>query len=335
MATTRVQEVDAMTKLSRMLALLLLVAAVALIILAFNLGRRTEPRVAATGEAPRPAPAAQAAAGPLDVVVAAHALARDRPLKPGDLLRSKASLAPPGSFTRADTLVGRLPVRAIAAGEVITLDLLVHGLATQLEPGQRAVAVPVAETAAAGNRIHPGDYVDVFFSMTDQDSGTRRDTQSRLLLARLRVLAFGTEDLPLPAAPASTAPPVRPARRTETPARSAVLAVPVDAVNRLLLAAQQGKLSLALRNPGDAGVPDPELFPQPPPTLAPLAAQRAALERPENRAYAGIDTEGLATPPAPHPSRGQASSSVPIVRGTRLERLRYLRQPASEAGDRP
>jgi pilus assembly protein CpaB len=111
--------------------------------------------------------------------------------------------------------------------------------------------------------------------------------------------------------------------------------VPVDAVNRLLLAAQQGKLSLALRNPGDAGVPNPELFPQPPPTLAPLAAQKAALDRPENRAYAGIDTEGLATPPAPHPSHGRASSSVPIVRGTRLERLRYLRLPASEAGDRP
>ncbi len=43
-------------------------------------------------------------------------------------------------------------------------------------------------------------------------------------------------------------------------ARNAVLAVPVERVNELLLASRSGKLLMALRANGDEALPDPALF---------------------------------------------------------------------------
>ncbi|RRT97115.1 Flp pilus assembly protein CpaB, partial [Stenotrophomonas sp. 278] len=124
------------------------------------------------------------------------------------------------------------------------------------------------------------------------------------------------------------------ADNASAPARSAVLAVPVEEANRLLLGAQQGKLFLALRNPADVGLPDQDLFA---PTVAVLSPRRAlspeqqlALSSPENDAFAGIDADALAgrrtaqgTAPAPvvravAPVRRAAprlSPGVEIIRG--------------------
>jgi pilus assembly protein CpaB len=112
-----------------------------------------------------------------------------------------------------------------------------------------------------------------------------------------------------------------------------VLAVPVADANRLLLGAQQGKLFLALRNPADTGLPDLALFPQSRGVIDPLrgldAEQQLALQRPENHAFAGIDSDALAgrgsapqrgTPdspsraPAPRRSAPRASG-IEIIRG--------------------
>src|SRR5690606_13770507 len=158
----------------------------------------------------------------------------------------------------------------------------------------------------------PGDFVDVFLNLRGaQGLGEKEQTaQTRLLLSRLRVLSYGMQDLHPPQAQgeqqatASTDSDPRAAdirgagssstgNRTEQPARSAVLAVPVADANRLLLGAQQGKLFLALRNPADTGIADPSLFPLPRPVLTPArgldADRTAALTHPENDAYAGID----------------------------------------------
>ena len=78
----------------------------------------------------------------------------------------------------------------------------------------------------------------------------------------------------------------------------AVLAVPLAEVDPLVLGLQAGKVSLALRHPGDQGMPSDLLFPLAPTVLAPrsdlTAEQRAWLLTPENRAYRGRRRRGPA-----------------------------------------
>jgi pilus assembly protein CpaB len=168
---------------------------------------------------------------------------------------------------------------------------------------------------------------------------TDGEAQARLLLSRLRVLSYGTAD----SAPGQAAVAARPVgngdndsrasdiqgasststgNSAQTPARSAVLAVPVAEANRLLLGAQQGKLFLALRNPADDGLPDQSLFADAAAVLSPRRElspeQHLALASPENDAFAGIDADALA---------GR--------RGTRAPTVATLPAPARRAVQRP
>jgi pilus assembly protein CpaB len=330
-----------MHKLTRIVALLLVAVAVVLALVALNLGKREAAPVAAAPAAARETDGR----GKLPAVVtAAIALPAGRPI-PADALRlAHLASAPAGSFASVDAVAGSLPRVDIPAGATITSELLARGMAVRLKPGERALAVPVDELAGAGNRIAPGDYVDVFLSLKATPPGGPRGTatedQARLLLSRLRVLAYGGQDLPSPAA--STAPPadgkaVAAARTDNPPPRTAVLAVPVADVGKLLLGAQNGRLALALRHPVDAGRPDDALFPAPRAALAPLAgldeAQRARLASPENRAFAGIDGAGLAgTAGAPqsaaHPRKGTGAAGLEIIRGTARSGAYSARHPS-------
>jgi pilus assembly protein CpaB len=111
------------------------------------------------------------------------------------------------------------------------------------------------------------------------------------LLSRVRVLKYGADSIDKAAVP-SSAPAAREAART------AVLAVPVEDVDRLLLGSQNGKLTLALRHPADPGVADVALFPNPAGVLAGradlTAEQREQLRSPGDRAFAGLDMNALA-----------------------------------------
>jgi pilus assembly protein CpaB len=270
------------------------------------------------------------------LVVAASTLPAGQPISASSLRMDNGPQALPGSYTRADAVVGDVPLVTIPAGAPVTAGLLAHGVAMELQPGERALAVPVDELAGVGNRILPGDYVDVFLSLKDTQSAAVAtakpdQSQARLLLSRVRVLAYGDQDLPTPPLPAnksSAATAVEklaPKSDNAPPPRTAVLAVPVAEVDQLLLGAQNGKLALALRHPSDDGKPDNSLFPQPSAVLSPLASltadQRQQLAAPENGAYAGIDGPGLAG----HASRAAHSDTshrisveqgVEIIRGT-------------------
>ena len=322
-----------MSRFSRILALLLVAAAIVLAVLAFSLSRHKEaPRTASvTVTAPVPA------AGHPVVVAAA-------PLKAGEAIAATSlridtlPTAPEGGFDRIDALAGRIPRLAITAGTVLTADSLAQGLALQLLPGERALAIPVDEIAGVGNRIAPGDYVDVFFDLKKgQERG--EETQARLLLSRMHVLAYGNNML----APAASAyagangagNQASGGTRTDPPSpRTAVLAVPVDAVDRLLLATREGKLSLALRHPDDRRTADAALFAQPAtvlPTRQGLTLdERAVAAAPENQAFAGIDASGLAgrdtvTPFQPvrpvRAERGGHPTGIEIIRGAQRSRM--------------
>ncbi|SDV51164.1 Flp pilus assembly protein CpaB [Chitinasiproducens palmae] len=299
----------------RIVAALLIFVALVLAVLAFVVGRRQ----------PTPVPVASASpASPVfAVVVAARSLPAGVPLKAEQLRRIDMSAKPEGSYASIAALVGRTPRSPVAAGMPLTDAGLEAALPSLLAAGERAIAVPVDATVGVGHAIAPGDTVDIFFTLHGRNA-VRADeaerTQARLLLARIRVLSYGSRAL-------GTAGQINPnALQRETQndlrgdvrsdvrgaARTAVLAVPVADVNRLLLAMQTGKLVFALRDPRDDGVPEPALFVAPAaalPVRADLsAAERATLAAPENRAFAGLDSNGLA---------GALGAAVPVRRSAR------------------
>src|SRR3546814_7974755 len=142
-----------------------------------------------------------------------------------------------------DLQVARLDV---AVGEPVTGQSLAQGLAQQLHAGERAVAVPVDEIIGAGNRVAPGDLVDIFFAL-EKDNEVK-GSQVRLLQSRVRVLAYGTQSIDGP--PVASDKPVVQRNVSPPPDKSALLAVPVERVNEMLLASRPGHLQLALLTTG-------------------------------------------------------------------------------------
>lgn len=334
-----------MLKLTRIAAVGLIVLALLLALIAFVVSRRAPQREVAA----LPQVAGEPRSWP--VVEAANALPAGRPIGAGDL-RIGAAPQPPGSgYTSIAAAAGAVPVHDIPAGTALNSALMAQGYALRLNPGERALAVPVDELVAAGNRILPGDHVDVFLNLrAPPGMNTEGQAQARLLLSRLRVLSYGAADTapgqagaPDPgtagndsraqdiqgSASASTSSG-NGSNSTSAPIRSAVLAVPVAEANRLLLGAQQGRLFLALRNPADIGQPDQALFAQPGGVLDARRElspeQRLALQSPENAAYAGLDSDALAgrsIKPArvPPPARTSTPRAAPrLDRGVEIIR---------------
>lgn len=336
-----------MLKLTRIAAVALIGLAVLLALIALMIGRK--PAGPATV-----APVAHNETQAITVVEAVARLPAGEPISANGLRLAQRTAPVPGAATSIAAVTGKVPVQDIAEGSVINGSALAQGFSLQLRPGERALAVPVDELVGAGNRILPGDFVDVFLNLRNAQPSINSPgeaAQTRLLLSRLRVLSYGQQDI-VPLATETTSDSEADTRNdpraaditgsgsthsssneAPQPARSAVLAVPVADANRLLLGAQQGKLFLALRNPADTGLPDLALFPQSRGVIDPLrgldAEQQLALQRPENHAFAGIDSDALAgrgsapprsTPDAP--ARAPASrrsapraSGIEIIRG--------------------
>ncbi|MGE8214684.1 hypothetical protein D3C87_1169650 [compost metagenome] len=312
-----------MLKLTRIAAVALIVLALVLALVAFLVSRRTPQTVVA----PSPAVAGQPQSWP--VVEAATLLPAGRPISAADLRIGAAPQAPTSGYATLAAATGAVPMHDIPAGTALNSALMAQGYALRLNPGERALAVPVDELVAAGNRILPGDYVDVFLNLrAPPGMNTDGQAQARLLLSRLRVLSYGAADAtPAQVAAANATQAQAPAAGNDSraqdiqgtstgatdsgsanaPIRSAVLAVPVAEANRLLLGAQQGKLFLALRNPADVGQPDQSLFAQPGGVLDARRElspeQRLALASPENDAFAGLDSDALAGRSGARPAR--------------------------------
>lgn len=311
-----------MNKVTKIIAAVLVLAGVLLAVLALHLTGRQEVR-------PASSTLSQTAAPQYSVVVAARALEAGTPVMADSLKIVNLPNRLDGSFANAADVIGHVPRVTIAADAPITLGALAHGMAQQLAAGERAVAIPVNEVTGVGNRIKPGDYVDVFFTLKlGQAMG---ETQSRLLASHLRVLSYGVASLD--DAP-STASKID-MKTQQSGAMTAVLAVPVDQVNPIALATQNGKLLLALRPSADGTQPDTSLFAQPPPVLSARAGlgqdRRDALDMPENRAYAGIALAGLAgdaratikRPAAPRAGVSAPSRTIEVIRGAQRESAAY------------
>ena len=334
-----------MLRFSKILAVLLVLLAVALAVYAWLLSRNPAPvRTAAAPAASVPAPTAPAAT--YAVVVTSKAVPAGQPIPADALQLAQLPIDPAGAFRTTADVAGRVPVLDLGAGTPVLEAQLSTGLALKLADGERAVAVKVDEVIGVGNRVTPGDYVDVFFTLKADGRDIER-SQTRLLLARLRVLAFGQASLDGNASRAdggngrvNSATSASSAGQRAEAARTAVLAVPVADVNRLVLVENSGRLLLALRNPADTAEPDPRLFADLPPALQPLPAARGDKARAPldgiDRAQAGLAVEDLAnggnravrrTVAAAPASSGArptpAGLEVEVIRGDRRETVRY------------
>jgi pilus assembly protein CpaB len=329
-----------MINLTKIVAAILVLLALALGGYAWMLSRQPPPPVAVASAAINPGKAVQAQTFP--VVVAAKPLPAGQAI-PADALRiERLTINPTGAFRDTAALAGRVPVIDLGEGTPLLEGQLASGLALRVTEGERAFAIKTDEIMGVGNRVRPGDFVDVFLMLKADGKDIDR-SQARLLLSRKRVLAYGSASVDgLSSQMDKNGAAQQQAQRAE-PARTAVLAVPVDDINRLTLAENSGRLLLALRNPTDMSEPDPKLFaelpialqPAPPKTGEPRKTPLEGLDR----AQAGLTAADFVTGGKPGNSRlptvaaaaqapartgaSRGGLQVEVIRGDRTETINY------------
>jgi pilus assembly protein CpaB len=238
------------SKQIRIVAIVLLVLAGLLALLALQAARHTA----------APAPA-QGVVATHAVVVTTRAVPAGKPLPADALQVLQLPIDPGGAYQDVARVAGQVPLVNLGANVPVLESQLLAGLARQIPDGERAMAVAVDEVIGVGNQVQPGDFVDVFVVLR-RDSQEIPQSQTRMLLSRLRVLAYGNGAVN--EAPKQQGEQMM-ARREG--AKTAVLSVPLEQVSKLVMAQQAGRLMLALRNPTDEAMPSDGMFADPPGVL--------------------------------------------------------------------
>jgi pilus assembly protein CpaB len=182
------------------------------------------------------------------VVVAIAPIEQGKSVAADALSLEAVALVPDGSFQKIDDVIGRKVYQAVAKGEpLLSRHFRPPGpVASRIKPGERAIAVKVDGVIGLGGFIQPDDRVDVLIYLA-RDQQEVSDTQARVLLENIRVLAYGS-NLERREQDAKD-------DNTDSNARTAVLAVPEADVDRLMLGASKGSLRLALRGDPVDGEP--------------------------------------------------------------------------------
>ena len=315
-----------MSSISKILAGLLVAVAVILGVVAIRMAMKPAPAPAPAPQETAPVAAVKAPEQKqYPVVVAARDLEPGVAVGADDFRLEMWPVAPALGFTQIEPLQGERLREALPKGGAVTQGMLSQGLSRYLEEGERAVAIAVDEAFGGFAGIQPGDLVDVFFTVGRGNEN--QNTQARLLLPSVRVLAFGQDSLD---GPVGEEPQKN---RKASAARNAMLAVPLTEVNGLLLAMGNGKLQLALRSPDDVAQPDTNLFAERSPVLRErdglTPEEQALLESAENVAYAGDSMSGLTASEEAQGSRAAGASgkgggrSVQVIRGRQNDLHHY------------
>jgi pilus assembly protein CpaB len=151
----------------------------------------------------------------------------------------KASL-PPGSFSTAENIIGKVIKVRTLAGEPITEGKMTGegmGMTVLLSPGHRAMAVRVDEIIGVSGFIAPNDRVDVITVVVPPGQRPQQEKLSKIVLQNKRVL--------------SVAQTLEQKEGKPQVARSINLEVTPDEAEKLSLASLEGAIILALRARGD------------------------------------------------------------------------------------
>jgi pilus assembly protein CpaB len=180
------------------------------------------------------------------VVVAAHDLPAGQALSAGDLKLNRWPQAglPKGSFNSIKSLTGRVLKTAASQGEPLLIGKLAAkglrgGLSAVVPEGYRAMTVRIDEVIGVGGFVQPGDQVDVLATVAKGPYS--KDPITRTVLQGVRVLTVGEN--------------IKQNKNAKKPKRDKSKVVtlqltPLQA-ETLALAANEGKLLLALRNNAD------------------------------------------------------------------------------------
>jgi len=206
-----------------------------------------------------------------------------------------AASVPQEAISDPKDVVGRGLVMPIVQNEPILPMKLASkdagsGLPPAIPPGLRAVSVRVNEVIGVAGYVLPGTRVDVL--ATVNPTGQGGDITSKVILTNVQVLAAGTkierdvkENKPMPV-------------------NVVTMLVAPDESERLTLAATEGKIQLALRNPLDTGTTNtPGIKPA---ALLGATAAKSAVVRTR---VASNALKGVATPIQPE------GTQVEIIRG--------------------
>lgn len=179
------------------------------------------------------------------VAVAAHTLPTGARITAQDikLIAWPAESQVPGSFATIEPLVNRGLIAGVFENEPLTDHKLAPiesgaGLPPSIPQGMRAMSVKVDEVIGVAGFVVPGTRVDVVVTLPA--SGQYDETMSRTVVSNVLVLTAGTR---LDQERAKDGQP--------QPSTVVTLALAPDDGERVALAASEGKVSLALRNPLD------------------------------------------------------------------------------------
>jgi len=154
--------------------------------------------------------------------------------------------APDGVFRKIDQVVGRVAIQAIGLRETVTNMKLAPlgtggGLPAVIPEGYRAVTVKVDDVVGISGFVMPGSYVDVVAVVTPMARAGNEMPEpiSKIVLQHIKVLASGPKiDSPED-------------QRQPTSVKAVTLMVTPEQSEKLVLAANEGKLQLVMRNYSD------------------------------------------------------------------------------------
>ena len=151
--------------------------------------------------------------------------------------------APEGAFRKMDEVVGRVAIQPIGVREPITSLKLAPegtggGLSAVIPAGYRAMTVKVDDVVGVSGFIMPGSFVDVVAIIVPVQAagGETKGPISKIVLQNIKVLASG---------PKIDSPENQ---RQPSQVNAVTLQVTPDQAEKLVLAANEGKLQLVMRN---------------------------------------------------------------------------------------
>jgi len=198
-------------------------------------------------------PPAQAEMETVPVVVAAKAIPIGTRLTTDDVkvVEWPAKTPVPGAFSNVPAVVDRGVIAPIGENEPITSTRVAGaeagaGLPPIIPAGMRAISVRVNDVVGVAGFVLPGTRVDVLVAVANNgDQNNKQEPMARTVVSNVQVLTAGTRFDQVEA------------KNGESLKASVVtLAVLPEDGERIALAANQGELSLVLRNPVDVDPAD-------------------------------------------------------------------------------
>jgi pilus assembly protein CpaB len=193
----------------------------------------------------------------VQVIAASGSLPAGTRLQAGHLkkITMAAKDIPPGVLQDEKTGVDRTLLYPLSLNEPVLTSRLssvsgADGVASMIEPGKRAVSVSVNDASSASGLIQARSHVDVLFTKP----GSMLEAVTTTVIENVVVLSVGRTVEPASAAPtaaAGAAANATPAPATTGQNRAVTLLVSPEQARVLELAKNQGRVSLALRNPKD------------------------------------------------------------------------------------